>query len=243
MNRFRVVLVDPRFAANLGFAARVCANFGVDDYRGVSLNRERWHWDEAKKIAVAPADRLLENFQVHGSVNEAVSDCNMVIGFTRRFGEDRRPELTPGSLAALIQKTSPKKVALLFGNEETGLTEDELRPCTHLCMIPTSDEMPSMNLSHAVAVVLSRVREDLIEASHTTPAPETTDVATASELSGLFGHWRELMVTAGMTEAGNPERLLRRVERILHRARISGREVKILRGILAKALHRMLPRT
>ncbi len=242
MNHLRVVLVDPRFAANIGFAARVCTNFGVEDYRGVSLDRERWHWEEAKKIAVAPADRLLENFRVHATVNEAISDCDLVIGFTRRFGEDRRPELTPGSLAALIQKTSPQKIALLFGNEETGLTEDELRPCTHLCMIPTSDLMPSMNLSHAVAVVLSRLREDLLESRSNTAIPEITDVATASDLSGLFGHWREFMVAAGMTEAGNPERLLRRVERILHRARISGREVKILRGILAKALHRMLPR-
>jgi TrmH family RNA methyltransferase len=242
MNRFRVVLVDPRFAANIGFAARVCTNFGVEDYRGVTLDSERWHWDEAKKIAVAPADRLLESFQVHSSVGEAIADCDMVIGLTRRFGEDRRPELTPGSLAALIQNTSPKKVALLFGNEETGLTEDELRPCTHLCMIPTSDVMPSMNLSHAVAVVLSRLREDLVESCSGAATPEAEDVATASELSGLFGHWREFMVAAGMTEAGNPERLLRRIERILHRARISGREVKILRGILAKALHRMLPR-
>ena len=242
MDRFRVVLVDPRFAANIGFAARVCANFGIADYRGVSTTPERWHWDEAKKIAVAPADRILASFQVHSSVQDAISDCSMVVGFTRRFGEDRRPELTPGLLAALIQRTSPKSVALLFGNEETGLTEDELRPCTHLCFIPTSDEMPSMNLSHAVAVVLSRLREDLADSPVEAPASEATDIATASELSGLFGHWRELMLAAGMTEAGNPERLLRRVERILHRARISGREVKILRGILAKALNRILPR-
>lgn len=87
MNRFRVVLVDPRFAANIGFAARVCMNFGVTDYRGVSRDPSRWHWDEAKKIAVPPADRLLENFRVHGSVNDAISDCDLVIGLTRRFGE------------------------------------------------------------------------------------------------------------------------------------------------------------
>jgi tRNA/rRNA methyltransferase len=239
MNRFRVVLVDPRFAANIGFAARVCTNFGVEDYRGVTQDRERWHWEEARKIAVPPADRLLENFQVHSSLNEAVAECDMVVGFTRRFGEDRRPELTPGSLARLIRETNPGKVALLFGNEETGLTDEELRPCTHLCFIPTSEAMPSMNLSHAVAVVLSRLREDMRETPHRSTASEATEVARASELSGLFDHWREFMVAAGMTEAGNPERLLKRVERIIHRARISGREVKILRGILAKALHRM----
>ncbi len=240
IDRLRVVLVDPRFAANLGFTARVCANFGIADYRAVTLDRERWHWNEARRIAVPPADQTLEGLQIHTSVPEAVGDCDLVVGLTRRTGEDRDPELTPGSLARLILDRRPRKVALLFGNEETGLTDEETRPCTHLCLIPTSQAMPSMNLSHAVAVVLSRLREDLQNSSIESRRAESC-VATARELSGLFGHWREFLIEAGLTQAGNPDRLLRRLERLLHRAAINGREVRILRGILAKALNRMRP--
>lgn len=238
MERFRVILADPRFAANIGFTARVCANFGVEDYRGVSLDPGRWHWDEARRIAVPPSDTILERFRIHASVADAVEDCDLVVGFTRRTGEDREPELTPGALARLVREKSPRRVALLFGNEETGLTEAELRPCTHLCLIPTAEAMPSMNLSHAVAVILSRLREDLLDRP---PAGVRSihATATAGELAGLFGHARELLVAAGMTGAGNPERILKRVERILHRARVHSREVRILRGILARALHRM----
>ena len=238
MNQLRVVLVDPRFAANIGFTARVCTNFGVQDFRAVSSKPERWHWEEARKIAVPPASQTLESLKVHRNLLDAIADCHLVIGFTRRFGEDRRPELTPGSVATLMNQFPSKKIALLFGNEETGLTEDETRPCSHLCIIPTSAKMPSMNVSHAIAAVLARLHEDTAGFFPRLQEAEET-AAKSSELDGLFSHWREFMIAAGMTQAGNPDRILKRVERIFHRNNLSSREVKILRGILAKSLLRV----
>jgi len=238
MNRIRVVLADPRFAANIGHTARVCANFGVKDFHGVSQDPSRWHWEEAQKIAVSPADEILNRFTVHPTMDSAVRDCDLAIGFTRRTGEDRYPDLTPGTLSQWIMKQAPTKIALVFGNEETGLTEAELRPCAHVCFIPTSDSMPSMNLSHAVAVVLGRLHEDLSE-TPTVPFGVPQQAAKLEELSGMFAHWREFLIASGLVMGGNPDRLLRRLERIFHRSHLSAREVKIFRGILAKALNRI----
>ncbi|MBU6375180.1 MAG: hypothetical protein KGQ59_04235 [Bdellovibrionales bacterium] len=241
MNRIRVVLADPRFAANIGHTARVCANFGVTDFHGVSKNPARWFWQEAEKIAVAPADQVLSRFQIHADVTDAVKDCDFAVAFTRRRGEERDPDLTPGGLAQLLLKTSPKKIALVFGNEETGLTEAEIRPCAHVCFIPTSPSMSSMNLSHAVSVTLGRLYEDLHFQGFwaTEDQNSALERAPVAELTGLFQHWRELLLASGLTQGGNPERLLRRLERIFHRSRLSSREVKIFRGILSKTLNRM----
>jgi tRNA (cytidine32/uridine32-2'-O)-methyltransferase len=131
-------------------------------------------------------------------------------------------------------------VSLVFGNEETGLTDEELIPCSQFCRIPTGESLPSMNLSHAVAVVTARVFDDL---SRLTEAPLITESgritqpvpAPIEEMHGFFEHWRELLIQCGLTEAGNPDRLVRRLERLFYRVQPSLREVRFLRGILRKA--------
>ncbi|MEN9724253.1 MAG: tRNA (cytidine/uridine-2-O-)-methyltransferase TrmJ [Pseudomonadota bacterium] len=251
MNQVRIVLADPRFAANIGLVARACLNFGINELHLVSTTPERWHWEEAHKTAVASARRLLDEVRIHQHVSDAVADCHLVVGFTRRIGDDRRPELRPATLVNELKSRTHETVALVFGNEETGLSEDELRPCTQLCIIPTSPELPSMNLSHAVAAVLARLQEDVfLEHSPLAASlhlgdssPKSPARATSRELHGLFSHWRELLVAAQMTQAGNPDRLLKRLEKIFHRSRLSSREIRVLRGILAKTLHQMKPRS
>lgn len=221
----------------------MCANFEV---QGLSVIHPELDWrvPEAQVLAVGAAAQKLGEIQEPSSVREAVADCELAIGFTRRDGENRVSTVELADLATLIQGSRVKKVALVFGNEETGLTDDELTPCSHFCRIPTGDTLPSMNLSHAVAVVVARVFDDLSRLEHLPRTAESGRVTQAppaplDEMHGFFDHWREVLVDAGLTQAGNPDRMVRRLERFFFRVRPSLREVRLLRGILSKAQYWM----
>ena len=237
--RIRIVLTTPRFAPNVGATSRVCANFQVSELVVVNPQCD-WSQGEPQKLAVGVASDYLSGARILDSVEQAVSGCELAIGFTRREGEHRQSTLELADLAHLIHRSRAKKVSLVFGNEETGLTDEELIPCSHFCRIPTGESLPSMNLSHAVAVVTARVFDDL---SRLTEAPLITESgritqpvpAPIEEMHGFFEHWRELLIQCGLTEAGNPDRLVRRLERLFYRVQPSLREVRFLRGILRKA--------
>lgn len=221
----------------------MCANFEVGSLAVIQPELD-WRVPEAQVLAVGAAARRLEMIEEPSQVREAVAGCELAIGFTRRDGENRVSTIELADLASLIQRSGARQVALVFGNEETGLTDDELTPCSHFCRIPTGETLPSMNLSHAVAVVVARVFDDLArlealprtaESGRVTQAPP----APLGEMHGFFDHWREVLVDAGLTQAGNPDRMVRRLERFFFRVQPSLREVRLLRGILSKAQYWM----
>jgi TrmH family RNA methyltransferase len=236
LSRFRLVLVGPRTPGNVGACARVAANFGCRDWVIVAPQCRWDDWD-AKKLATGIAREFLDGARVLESVEEAVQDCEAAVGFSRRQGKERRQTLSMSELAEIGSRGGPSgKIALVFGNEETGLSQEELKPCTLLCTIPTSDELGSMNLSHAVAVVLARVYEE----SATAPvalrkARQAPSAAVLGELDGMMGHWGEFLADIGLITAGNPERMVTMLRRIFTRAHLSGREIRALRGLLFKA--------
>jgi len=237
-SRLKVVLVRTRFPANIGSTARVCANFEVGALSVVTPERD-WNVPEAQKLAVGNAERFLSSLRAVDSVQAAIGDATLAIGFTRREGEHRNQTLELADLATLIWNSRARQVALIFGNEETGLTDPELMACSHFVRIPTAPSLPSMNLSHAVALVVGRLYDELsrLEAlpigvhsgrvTATSPAP-------MPEMHGFFDHWRELLIQCGLTEAGNPDRMIRRLERFFYRAQPSLREVRLMRGLLSK---------
>ncbi len=236
MNGFRLVLASPKFAGNVGACARVAANFDVSD---LVLARPLCDPASPESLARAmpPADRYLRGARIAPDLTEALTGCRASVGFTRRTGKARLtlplPELLP-ALRALAPSAEAAPIALVFGNEETGLTDGELQLCTHLATISISEVMPSLNLSHAVAVVLARLQEEFGEPGEI-PRERGARPATLEELEGLFAHWRQAIADAGMTTAGNPDRLLRRIRRLIQRAEPLSREVKLLHGFLSKA--------
>lgn len=235
LSRLRLVLVGPRHPGNVGACARLCANYDIRDWV-IADARCRWDDFDAKKFATGNASRLLADIRETRDVRGAIVDCALAIGFTRRLGKTRRPSLELAELAALVQATDGK-TALVFGNEETGLTSEELEPCTHVCQLPTSAAHPSLNLSHAVAVALSRVFGDLSIAKRA-PGPKRR-AAKLGEVEGMFAHWREFLLDTGFDRGGNPERLLARLRAILERARLDPGEVRALRAMLSKAQVRL----
>lgn len=234
LSTYRLVLVSPRIAGNVGACARLAANFDCPDWILVSPQCEWDSWD-ARKYATGSARETFDRVRVVASVEEAVRDCQAAIGFTRRHGKGRRPSL---SLAEVPTLTSTgARTALVFGNEETGLTSEELDACTHTCSFPVSEAMPSMNLSHAVAVALSRVFEAGLGESQSVPArmSRVPGSGNLGELQEMMEHWRELLVDIGMTQAGNPDRMVLTLRKIFERAALKTSEMRAIRGVLSKA--------
>lgn len=233
LSPFRLVLVGTRTPGNVGACARVAANFACRDWIIADAKCAWDDWD-ARKFATGAARDYLDGARAVSTVEEAVQDCQIAIGFTRRQGKQRKPTIELGEIAALA---STARVALVFGNEETGLSGDELAACTRLCTLPTSEEAPSMNLSHAVAVVLGRIYSDSRAVTRRNPkgAERVSTPARVAELEGMMKHWEEYLADIGMTTAGNPERMVASLRAVFARADLTPREVRALRGFISKA--------
>ncbi len=144
----RIVAMRPRNADNLGAIARAMKNFGLTDWVVVSPNPKLLEVPGLNRLAVH-AGELLESVRRVETLEEAVADCTWVVGTTMRRIEGRR-RLQPDAVAE--RAASGERLALVFGDERSGLTNEDLAQCHDVSSIPTSDEQPSLNLSQAVLV-------------------------------------------------------------------------------------------
>lgn len=231
----RLILVSPKYSGNVGFTARVAANFGVHDFWLVDPLCDPFS-SEATRVATGRSIEVLKGARVVATLTEALSDCHAAIAIARRVGIVSPPVLEFEAIAENIAKRGESaKVALVFGREDNCLTTEEMLLCEHQVPIPTSEFMPTMNLSHAVATVLSRIFVDQKQEAHKTKkdAPQKSPPTTA-EFEGLMDHWRLMMQDADIYKAGNPERVLVRLRRMLQKADLTAREAALLRALLSK---------
>ncbi|MEK7689550.1 MAG: TrmH family RNA methyltransferase [Bdellovibrionota bacterium] len=233
--RYRVILVEPRTPGNVGAVARACACFGIQDLRLVKPACDHLGF-EATKYATGPSGDLLQSARVEPNLASAIADCTAAIAFTRRTGDDRRQNLKLTEIPALLAG-SKDKIALVFGNEETGLHQADVQLCTQLCSIGTAREMGSLNLSHAVAIVLSWLFDRRPDESREENFGSGGGGSSAllGQMAGLFTHIEEFLIEIGLNRSGNPERLMRHLRRVLQRTHLRSREVRLLRGIVSKA--------
>ena len=159
-----------------------------------------------------------------------LADFNYIVGTTARLGKARGPFITPREAAQDIADISQKnKVALLFGPEDTGLANDQLRCVNAVVTIPTSREFTSLNLSHAVMILCYEI---FIASSPATSATEVTPkLARSEELEGMYGQIKTLLADIGFLNPENPDYWMMHLRRFFTRAGILSREVKIIRGI------------
>jgi tRNA (cytidine32/uridine32-2'-O)-methyltransferase len=205
--------------------------------RLVLVAPERFPDPDATAMA-AGADGLMEAAPRVASVEEAVADCRLVLGCTARQRGVRLPERHPREAAAeLLAAAAHGPVALLFGRERTGLTNDELQRCHAAVHIPANPEFSSLNLAAAVQVLSYELRGAAL-AQGAAPAPSAKRgelPATHAEMEGLFGHLAEALEAIDFHKGRSPKTVLRRLRRLLLRATPDPREVRILRGILSEA--------
>ena len=229
--RLRVVLVSPRNPLNIGAAARAMSNFGFSRLRVV--NPYEVAFREARSAVGAAS--VLETAEEYMTVAEATADCTLVVGTTavgRRELQQPLRRLEYG--ARLIRRRlAASPVALLFGSEKFGLSNDDLSHCHWLMRIPTREEHESMNLGQSVAVCLYELVRD---AKAETLKPERAKRATAGELERITQRLLEVLEKSGYVHprtSGSTEEKIRRLVRRLH---LTARDAEIWLGMLRQIL-------
>jgi TrmH family RNA methyltransferase len=236
LDRVRVVLVDTSHPGNIGAAARAMRTMGLER---LSLVRPKDFPSAEATARAAGADGLLYHADVFDSLKQALADCVWVVGTTVR---NRRLELgqwTPRSFAArAVEETRHGQVALVFGREQAGLSNQELDLCQGAASIATDGDFSSLNLAAAVQVFAYELQ---LAFSGDTGEPDASSwggdeisvAATAAQLEGLYEHLEQTLTDIGYYDAQAPKLLMRRLRRLYARARPDRAELNILRGILA----------
>ncbi len=223
-----IVLVEPQGDRNIGSVCRVMLNFGFTDLRLV--NPQIDHLSRDARMMAVKATTVLENAKIYSSLNDALEGCVTSLGTTRRFGRYRENMLHPEDAAELILPSSTEGcVALVFGREDNGLSTDELDLCQHFITIPTSEQQPSLNLSQAVGLCLYELIR--VNGVAENKSYGRKNMATSDQIEGMFQHMRQALVNIGYLNPQNPDHILRTYRRILGRAGLSEKEVRILRGL------------
>ncbi len=239
-SNWRVVLVSPQTAENVGAAARVMKNFGCTDLVIVDPRCEIDRDGKAGHLARDLARDVLENHRVVATLDEALDDTHYSVALTR-FVSDDRPNDFLGIVPAplLAGRIESETRALVFGREDRGLTNEECSRCTARWCVPTNPDAGSLNLAQAVAIALAGVAE-ASRAENTPEQASVPDLATQGELDGLMGHLEQVLQAAEY-ERGVPLELpLRLMRRAALRAQLRGNEVRTLRGVCRRLLNAIL---
>lgn len=234
--RLRVVLVGTQHPGNIGAAARALKTMGLA--RLVLVAPEDYPAEEAYRRA-AGADDLLGEAPVVATLAEAVADCHLVLGCTAR---SRRVQLEEhasrqAAAVAVARAAAGGEVALVFGRERTGLSNDELQLCHAAVHIPSDPEFSSLNLAAAVQVLAYEVRMAQLEGQAAPPPEPGYGEAPAShaQLEGLFGQFGDTLDQIDFHKGRAPESAMRKLRRLFMKADLSEQEVRLLRGILSDA--------
>lgn len=225
----RIVLVEPTHPGNIGASARAMKNMGFAKL--VLVNPQEFPSDTAVFRAVSAAD-VVHQATVVDSVDAAIAGCHLVIGTSAR---DRRipwPLLDPKACAAKVneERSDSSDIAILFGRESRGLTNEELHKCHYHVNIPTARAYSSLNLAMAVQVIVY----EILQAHLDVPAPQQWDreYATADAIEHLFEHLEQTLIQVKFHDPENPRKLMTRLRRMFNRIRMDEMEVDMLRGFL-----------
>ena len=227
----RIVMVHTTHPGNIGAAARAMKNMCLSEL--VLVNPRDFPNAEATSRA-SGADDLLAAARVVATLAEAVADCRMVIGASARLRSVSWPLVDPREAARIAAAEALNgPVAMVFGRESSGLSNDELDLCTHLVHIPSNPEYGSLNVAMAVQVISYEL---MLAGGVALPEDrEGSRVASNAEMEGFFEHLEQALDEIGFTDERRAEKLLRRLRRLFHRAGPDSEEVNILRGILSAA--------
>lgn len=235
LSNIRVVLVRPTHPGNVGAAARAMKNMGLRQFSLVSPSG--FPHAEARARA-AGADDVLDAARLFGSLEEALAGCRLVVGTSARPRSIAWPSLDPREAAAkIVEESSYGQVALIFGTERTGLTNEQLDRCHYTVSIPADPEFSSLNLACAVQILTyeiwcaaSRPLPDALP--DTAVAGPDAQPVSSEDLDRFYAHLEEVLVQIQFLDPANPRKLMRRLMRLFNRSRPDRNEMNILRGIL-----------
>jgi len=224
----RIVLVDTSHPGNIGAAARAMKNMGLGEL--VLVRPKEFPHEEATVRASGAAD-LLQAARVVTSIAEAVGDCGLVIGTSARPRSANWTVLDPPAVAArAVAEAAARPVAILFGGERNGLSNEDLSACHALMTVPANPDYESLNLAQAVQIVTWEIRKAM--GAQVRRLPPESPPATAAQMAHLREHLATVLAQLGFRDERNVANLVARIERLLARAVPDDKEVQILRGVL-----------
>lgn len=225
----RIVLVEPSHPGNIGGAARAMKTMGLSDLAVVNPRRFP---DPQAQWRAAGAQDVLDAVEVFSSVSEATADCHWVVGTSTRSRRIPWPVKSAEEVAAEALAQPPDhRMAVLFGRETSGLSNDELMRCHCHLQIPANPEYPSLNLAMAVQVVCYELYSQL-EGASPRAVPWDQPPATMAQLEGFIEHLETVLVHGGYLDLDNPGQTMTRLRRLFTRAGMDEKEVQMLRGVL-----------
>jgi tRNA (cytidine32/uridine32-2'-O)-methyltransferase len=227
----RVVLVEPSHPGNIGGAARAMKTMGLGQ---LALVRPKRFPDPQAEWRAAGAQDVLDAATVHDSLASAIADCQWVVGtgmLTRRIPWPIRDATE--AAAEMLAQPAGARVAVVFGRETSGLTNDELQQCHVHLQIPANPAYASLNLAMAVQVVAYELWRQARSGSVVADAPAwDRPLAPMSHVEGMLEHLESVLAASGFLDAGNPGQTMTRLRRLFTRVGLDETEVQILRGIL-----------
>ncbi|WP_409523393.1 RNA methyltransferase [Nitrincola sp. MINF-07-Sa-05] len=236
LEQTRIVLVNTTHPGNIGAVARAMKNMGLSDLCLVAP--KLFPHPDAFARSSGAAD-LLESARVVETLDQALADCHLVVGTSARGRHIPWPLLNPRQMAAVATTLQPQsRLAVVFGREDRGLTNEELQLCHHHVHIPTNEAFSSLNVAAAVQVIAYELRMAVLDQDKA-EAPQwgvswDIDLAENRELELLFDHLEQTLVDIDFLDPDNPRQLMNRLRRMILRAVPDKVEVNVLRGILTK---------
>lgn len=234
----RIVLVQTSHPGNIGSAARAMKTMGLHDL--VLVAPKRFPAKEAEYLASGATD-LLEKARVVETVDEAIADCDLVLGTSTRDRSLAWPLVNPSRAAELVLEHSGK-TAILFGREDKGLSNEELHKCHYHVQIEANPDYSSLNLAAAVQVLSYQLRSSLSNQQQTEADKADAELAengydgelaNRKAMALLFEHLDDTLHDIGFLDRKTPNKVMPRLKRVLNRARIDMTELSIIRGVLS----------
>lgn len=229
LEKTRIVLIGTSHPGNIGSAARAMKTMGLDDLYLVAPHK--FPDPKADELAAGAAD-LVARATVVQTLEEAIADCTLVIGTSARMRAIPWPLLTPREMVEKVKTEQPDgQIAVLFGREHSGLTNEELERCHFHINIPANPDYSSLNLAMAVQVVAYELRMASLQPDI---YAETWDyrLANADEMEKFFRHLETVLVDIDFLKPSAPRKLMTRLRRMFLRTRPDVMEMNMLRGML-----------
>jgi len=245
LKNIRIVMVNTSHPGNIGAAARAMKNMGLEKL--YLVEPKDYPSLEAISRSVGAVD-VLDNAVVVKNLDEAISDCVWVAGTSARFRTVEWPILEPREcVQKALEYINEGEIAVVFGNETNGLTNEQMERCNMLLHIPTNPDFSSLNIAAAVQVVCYEFRQALVQEKAKIKPPKRGKhrydiIANATQLDGMYGHIREALDELSFFGTKNPDVMMRRLKGLFSRAETTQREVSIIRGICAAIQGKKRPR-
>ena len=238
LDQIRIVLIGTTHSGNIGAAARAMKNMGISQLTLVDPVADI---DSEAVVRASGATEILDNATIVATLEQAVADCSMVIGTSARSRHIPWPLCNPRQCASKARQAvvQGNKIALVFGRESSGLSNEELQRCNLHVHIPTDENFSSLNVASAVQVLCYEMRMASLESEGSDGeqhlqwgVPWDYEMATHEELERFYEHLQATLVDIGFLDPNTPKQLMTRLRRLYGRAALDKTEVSMMRGML-----------